>query len=267
MSIWLALLSVFSGYFLGGISFARIIGARVMPGEDISTTEFGMAGTDKKFELKSVSATSIAMRGGAKLGCLTSILDMAKVFAPTLLFKLLFPTQPYFLIVAAAGVAGHNFPIYYRFKGGRGVSPLYGGLLIIDWLAIPVSFLLSNLIGLGIFRDMFLAYTGGVLVLIPWFLWRFYGEPAYLIYAISVNIFFWPAILPELKMYYAYMRAGEIDRSKLLDAMEEGYGGSMIRMARERGWIKEEISSQDTVAEADSSVNTAKSDLIPPEEE
>lgn len=266
MNIWLAFFSAFTGYLLGGISFARIVGARYMPGEDITATEFGMVGTDKKFELKSVSATSIAMRGGAKLGCLTSILDMMKVFIPTLLMKMLSPESPYYLIVAAAGVAGHNFPIYYQFKGGRGVSPLYGGLLVIDWLAIPVTFLLSNLIGLGIFRDMFLAYTGGVLLLIPWFFWRFNGEPAYLFYAILVNIFFWPAILPELKMYYAYMRAGDIDRSKLLDAMEEGYGGSMIRMARERGWIKEKITSQVTVPDGDSEVTSDNSDLNPPEE-
>lgn len=223
-------------------------------------TEFDIRGSDKKFTLQSVSATSILVRAGPRLGCLTTILDMLKVFLPTLALRLLYPEHSYFLIASAAGIAGHNFPIWYRFKGGRGMSPLYGGLLVIDWLSIPVTLLASNIVGLLLFRDIFLAYTGGPLFLIPW-LWYRFDDPAYIVYAITVNLFFWAAILPELKLYRAFRKAGDIDKSEILDAMEGGFGGTVIHHARKRGWIKEKTTSQKPTGEVITEVTQAKPDL------
>ena len=37
---------------------------------------------------------------------------------------------------AVAVLLGHNYPVFHRFRGGRGQSPLYGGLLAIDWPAV-----------------------------------------------------------------------------------------------------------------------------------
>jgi hypothetical protein len=150
----------------------------------------------------------------------------------------LFPNANYDLVVAAAGVAGHNYPVYYGFKGGRGMSPLFGGLILIDWLAIPVTTLAGMVIGLVVLRDIFISYLAGPLLLFPWFWWRG-GDWRHLLYAAVVNVLFWSATWPEVREYYALKRAGEFDKGTLLEGLEHGHTGSLIRFLRKRGWIKE----------------------------
>jgi glycerol-3-phosphate acyltransferase PlsY len=207
MNLLTALLVALGGYLIGSISFTRIIGKRVAPGEDLSHTEFHYGDEGKSFSMRSVSATSLTFRKGVKPGCLASLLDMLKAILPTLVFKLYYPEQEYYLIAGAAVMAGHNFPIYYRFKGGRGMSSLYGSLLVFDWLSIPITFIGGTLLGGVILRDMFLAYTSGILFLIPWLWYRFDSIP-HLVFAVAVNLFFWIAILPELKDHIENRRAG-----------------------------------------------------------
>ena len=62
----------------------------------------------------------VRMQVGTRYGCLTAILDIAKVAIPALIFKLWQPETPYFLVTALFGLIGHDWPIYHRFKGGRG---------------------------------------------------------------------------------------------------------------------------------------------------
>ena len=111
-------------------------------------------------------------------------------------------------------MAGHNFPIYYRFKGGRGMSTLYGGLLVIDWLSIPVTAIGGTLFGGLLLRDMFFAYTSGILFLIPW-LWYRFDSPPYLLYGIVVNLLFWIAMIPELRDYIQKKRAGLTEKTNI----------------------------------------------------
>ena len=237
MNIWISLIAALIGYFLGAISFARLLGRKFAPDENLEKTTFAIPGSDQHFELKSVSATSIAMRKGPKEGCLTSILDMLKVTLPTLAFRLIFPHTYYYLIAAAAGVAGHNYPIYYGFKGGRGMSPLFGGLLIIDWLAIPITTAASMIIGLLLLKDVFFSYFGTILLLIPWILYRFTAWP-YWLYAVAINVLCWSATLPELTSYIKLKQSGIIQASNPLDSLGEGHTGVLIEFARKRGWIK-----------------------------
>ena len=234
MNYWIAFAAFLSGYLLGGISFARLIGKYAAPGENLLTTEVDIAGSDKKAMFRGVSATTIGIRKGPKLGCLTSILDAMKVFIPTLVFRLVYPEMDYFLIAAAAGVAGHNFPIYYKFKGGMGISPLFGALLVIDWVAIPVTTLISSILGFVVFKDLFLAYAGTTIVLIPWLWWRF-NSLSYVLFAVVVCILFWTAALPTLKGYFALKRSGEFNKANLL---ETGHSAKLIEGLKKRGLIK-----------------------------
>jgi glycerol-3-phosphate acyltransferase PlsY len=209
MNPWIAALAAMIGYSLGAVSFTRIVGRFCAPGSDMGDAEIPISGSDKTFHLRSYGATSVRAKAGARYGCLTSILDMIKVTLPALALRLLYPESLYFLILAACGVAGHNFPVFYKFKGGRGFSPLYGGLLVIDWLAIPVITLFGLMAGFWMTRYAFVAYFGVTLTLIPWF-WLRFDDSAYLLYALTVNALFWIASLPELKMYLAYTRAGNL---------------------------------------------------------
>ncbi len=238
MSIGTALIAALVGYLFGAVSFARIVGGRLLPGEDLTETEVEVRGSDQKFLFRSVSATTMMVRASPRFGCLTSIFDMLKAFVPTLAFKLLFPAENYYLVTAAASVAGHNFPLYYGFKGGRGISPLFGSLLVIDWLSIPVTNLIGLLVGTVLFRDVIAAYTGGLVLLMPWFWYRF-SDPAYFYFAVAVNVLFWMAFIPELKEYVRLRRTGQrAQRPSLRESFEKGYIGLVIEQARERGWIK-----------------------------
>ncbi len=231
-------IAILVGYLLGAISFARLVARVAVPETDISSTMMEIPGKNISLEMKSVSATSVMMHTGPKYGCLTSILDMAKVSIPTLAFMLMYPEENYFLITAVAGVAGHNFPIYYKFKGGRGVSPIFGSLLVIDWLAIPVTVLVSNILGLALFRNVMIAYTGFTILLIPWMWFRFH-QWAYVAYAVAVTLLFYLAMIPELKQYYALWQAGELEGIQMDEVMETTHMKYVLRMGKKMGFLKE----------------------------
>ena len=232
-----ALTATFVGYLLGAISFARLVAKFAVPDKDISHTALEIPGKDIKIDMTSVSATSVMMHTGPKFGCMTSILDMVKVTAPTLFFMLMYPGEYYFLITAVTGVAGHNFPIYYKFKGGRGVSPIFGGLLVINWLAIPITVLASNILGLALFRNVMLAYTGFTILLIPWMWFRF-EDWAYVAYAIAVTLLFYLAMIPELKQYYQLWRAGKLVDIDMDEVMGTTHMKYVLKFGQRVGLLK-----------------------------
>ena len=141
---------------------------------------------------------------------IVGLLDMAKAFAPTLAVRRHWPNEPYHLVVAVGTVVGHNYPLYHRFRGGRGQTPMYGSLLAIDWPAIPVTTAAGALVGVVMLRDLFVGYTLGMWLVVPWFAWR--GGRAEVLYALAVNALYAVATIPETKRYFALRRAGELER-------------------------------------------------------
>ncbi|WP_420629855.1 glycerol-3-phosphate acyltransferase [Candidatus Leptofilum sp.] len=236
MNIFIAVLAAIIGYLLGSISVARIMARLFLPGEDITTTTLQIPGADDKFEMTSVSATSLSLREGPRIGCTTSILDMLKVALPTLAFRLLFPeTSAYFLIAAGAGVLGHNFPIYHRFVGGRGITAVWGGLFVIDWLAVPITTVLGTILGLAA-KDVLLAYSGGILLLIP-LMWLRFQSWEFVAYALFVNGMYWWAMWPDLVKYLEFKRAGKAD--DMIAVLEQTDMGRGLKYMRKYGLIKD----------------------------
>jgi glycerol-3-phosphate acyltransferase PlsY len=235
MNPLLAFAAAFAGYLLGSFSAARLVGKIAIPRQDITKTEFAVPGTDEKMVMSAVSATSISLRAGPRLGCLTTILDMLKVTLPTLAFRLLYPNAPYFLIAALMGMVGHNWPIYHGFKGGRGFSAVFGGMWVIDWIAIFATSLGGMLFGLLIFRDVLIAYMAGMWLMIPWLWFRFH-DLSYLAYAVAINVIFAIAMLPELELYFKLKREGKID---LVSSLQTTEMGRVAKMAKRLGLIKD----------------------------
>jgi glycerol-3-phosphate acyltransferase PlsY len=233
MTILLYALALISGYLLGSISFTRILGRWFAPGEDLSITEVRMSESGDPFQMRSVSATSLAFRKGPKAGCLVSALDMLKAAIPVLAFRVLFPGTDYYWLAAAGSVMGHNFPVYYKFKGGRGMSPLYGGLLVIDWLSIPITTVAGMLLGIFVFRDMFAAWTFGVPLLIPWMILR-HKSPESILYSVLVTVFFFAAIYPELKDHLDKRRTGETEKVDIKEFFS-GAGNMFVRRGGKGG--------------------------------
>jgi len=206
-------LSVLFGYLVGSISFARLITYFVTKSFKVKEINEPVPGTDITFSSDSISATAVNINLGKKKGCLVSILDMTKVAIPTLLFRLLFPEEPYFLLVAAAGIAGHNYPVYHRFQGGRGESPIIGALLVINWFGILIANVAGMILGYLVGSVLVMRY-GWYFLTIFWY-WIFFNDIYYVLFAVVANFIFWNALRVELYKYY------KLEKEQNLDASEE----------------------------------------------
>jgi glycerol-3-phosphate acyltransferase PlsY len=229
----IALAAALVGYLLGSISFARLVARAVRPEADVTRIEVTLS-SGEVFVSGSVSASAARITMGRRYGCLTALLDMAKVAIPTLAFRLWAPDEPYFLIVAAAGLVGHDLPLYHRFRGGRGESPIYGGLLVIDPVAVIGTTVLGAVAGWVVGNILVLRWAGMVL-LIPW-LWLATGDPWVLAYIVFVDVAYLLAMRPELGQYAA-MRATGSDPTNEEIAVEFAMGASLGRFLDRYGLL------------------------------
>ena len=127
MSVLLVLFS----YLLGSISFSYFITKRIK-GVDIRKVGSGNAG-----------ATNISRVLGLKFALLVLFLDTLKGFVVALLASYLTPDTLLFLLCCGAVIIGHNWPVFFGFKG-RGVATTLGVFLVIAPIhtLIVLSFLI-----------------------------------------------------------------------------------------------------------------------------
>jgi glycerol-3-phosphate acyltransferase PlsY len=231
----IALVATLVGYLFGSISFARVISRFVAPSVDVTRTEIPMVGTDDKMQIP-VSGTAVSVQLGPKWGMTTAVLDMLKVALPALIFRLAFSNTYYFLIVATLGVVGHIWPIFHRFKGGRGLSPIYGGLFVVDFIGVWVTSFGGLLLGLLVVRDVVVAFMAGLWLMIPWLWFRTY-DVWYLAYGVAVNILFVVAMIPEIRQVMeARKKAGGANLTQDLDAVP--MTRMIAKMANRLGLLK-----------------------------
>lgn len=127
-AIW-PFVAALGAYAVGSLSFAVMV-SRVMGLSDPRT-----------FGSKNPGATNV-LRSGSKLAAVvTLLLDAAKGWLPVLLVRLY--GKPYGLdegsvaMVAIAAFAGHVYPVFFRFQGGKGVATALGVLLGVNpWLGL-----------------------------------------------------------------------------------------------------------------------------------
>lgn len=120
MDIFKYLVIVVAGYLLGSVSMSISFSRRIL-GEDVRHKGSGNAG-----------ATNMARVYGMRAGALTLAGDMAKAALAMLIGWLLLSDRG----LAAGGIAcivGHCFPVFYGFRGGKGVSAGAAIALAIDW--------------------------------------------------------------------------------------------------------------------------------------
>lgn len=226
---WIVIaLSSLLGYLMGAISFARLINYLVTKDKKIKPWVVSVPHTDEVFESDLVSATLVAKTLGPRYGCMTSIADMIKVALPALLVKLAFPEEPYYLAVALFGIIGHNYPVFYRFKGGRGESPLLGGLLVINWFGIIIVNVAASILGF-ITGSVLVIRWGGMVLMIFWY-WYYFNNIYFVGYMVLANFFYWFSMRKDLARY------NELKTKKGLKFTEEdvsdfiGMGKNMGRM-------------------------------------
>ena len=198
--VWFeTILSSSIGYLLGSISFTALA-LRFFASEEQKSeiqhpsTQVGESGREPIH-----GAYTTNRVWGARVGLSIALLDMIKVAVPMWIFKVfLYPNDYYYLLVSIAGVIGHNWPIFFRFKGGRGVSAIFASFFIIDWLGPFALPFLSAILGLMIFRNVAIAYFGSSFLMFPW-LWFRTFDPILLIWILTVNIVLYTAMIPDIR--------------------------------------------------------------------
>jgi len=181
------------GYLLGSIPFGVLIGRRSAR-VDVRQVGSGKAG-----------ATNVLRVAGKKAAALVGILDLLKGLLAVVFAGLIF-SQEYLLVggsslwwlarsaqvvAALSAIAGHNFPVFLKFKGGRGVATFFGGLFAL----CPAAALFGGevlILGAGLTRYVSLGSIAGVVgtyaILLP--LTIFNGFPIeYLVYTLVGSIF------------------------------------------------------------------------------
>ncbi|HOO98476.1 MAG TPA: glycerol-3-phosphate acyltransferase [Bacteroidales bacterium] len=209
----LSIVCCVAGYLIGSLSFARIIYHIVTRGRKIEPFAEPVPHSDEVFESDLVSATVVSKKLGARFGCLTSVCDMLKVVLPALAVKIIFPGQPYYLLLALFGVIGHIYPIYYKFTGGRGESSIIGILLLINWFGLLIVNAASLLLGF-ITGSVLVVRWGGYVLMVFW-LWYYFNDIRYAGFMVLINIFFWLSMRKDLARFY------ELKKKKGIEFTEE----------------------------------------------
>ncbi len=161
------ILFLMASYLAGAVPFGLMI-ARKVAGVDITQRGSG-----------NIGATNVARELGLKWGLLTLLLDLLKGYVPVLLFGLLHPRQEIWLAaVGFAALLGHQFSVFEKFKGGKGVATALGVYIALSPLSTLVVVLvfvltvgLSKFVSLGSMLSaaampIILALTGGNWILV-----------------------------------------------------------------------------------------------------
>lgn len=116
------------GYLLGSIPFGVVL------------TRTTGAGDLRAIGSGNIGATNVLRTGRKGLAAATLLLDALKGVAAILLVRLIFPGEPQLDPLAAFGaLLGHLYPIWLRFRGGKGVATFLGLLAILHWQTALVA--------------------------------------------------------------------------------------------------------------------------------
>ena len=139
VSLWLVPL----GYVSGSIPFGLLIG-KASTGVDVRGIGSG-----------NIGATNVLRAAGKGAAALTLALDMLKGWAPVALGRIVGASDALVAGVALAAFLGHLYPVFLRFRGGKGVATFLGVLLALlpkvaflvagVWLLIAAVFRYSSL--------------------------------------------------------------------------------------------------------------------------
>lgn len=161
---------IIMGYLLGSIPFGLLIGRR---SAKVDVRQYGSGKT---------GATNVLRAAGKKAAALVVILDVSKGVLAVLFAGLIIRGD--YLVVgefglgmlvaqvlaASAAIIGHIFPVFLKFKGGRGVAPFFGGLIAL----CPAAAIFGGqvlIIGAGLTKFASLGSIAGVVgtyaVLVP----------------------------------------------------------------------------------------------------
>ena len=131
-------------------------------------------------------ATNMLRVGGKKVAVLTLLGDMLKSLIPVALASALRVDDPTLALVGMAAFLGHLYPVFFGFRGGKGVATALGVLLGISWM-VGLATLATWLFMAKVFRYSSLAALTAA-VLAPVYMWLARPTPALLIMSVVMSM-------------------------------------------------------------------------------
>lgn len=167
------LLALVLGYALGSIPFGLIL------------TSLAGAGDLRSIGSGNIGATNVLRTGRKGIAAATLLLDLLKALAAVLLARHFWPGHEG--LAALGAILGHCFPVWLRFKGGKGVASMMGASLGLAW-PIGLAYAVTWLGLLAITRISSLAGMTAALVapVIAW--WLGHGDYALVLAGIAVLV-------------------------------------------------------------------------------
>lgn len=162
------------GYLLGSIPFAYIV-ARLKKGIDIRQVGGG-----------NVGALNVYREVGPAFGIIVLVTDLIKGVLIVYIARWLGLSDIWVCVAGFAAVAGHNWPVFLNFRGGRGAVTIMGVLIPL----IPIPFV----IGLGV-AVVVIMITSNVrlgmvgIACMPLITWLFDGEPVFIFFSLALFLF------------------------------------------------------------------------------
>ncbi|MDD5226226.1 MAG: glycerol-3-phosphate 1-O-acyltransferase PlsY [Candidatus Omnitrophica bacterium] len=129
-NLFLSLFFIVTAYLLGSIPFGLIAGFK-LKGLDI-----------REHGSKNIGATNVSRVVGKKWGILVLLLDALKGYIACILPAIFGQslTIPFQLLLGVSAILGHSFPVWLKFKGGKGVATSLGVFLTIAWIPTLITF-------------------------------------------------------------------------------------------------------------------------------
>ncbi|HLW76210.1 MAG TPA: glycerol-3-phosphate 1-O-acyltransferase PlsY [Bryobacteraceae bacterium] len=124
-------IALVAAYLLGGIPFGFLL-VKWKTGQDVRASGSG-----------NIGATNVLRTTGRLIAVVTLLLDIAKGFAAVWLASYLTNDETWMSAAALAVMAGHSFPVFLKFKGGKAVASFIGAFLYLTplpMLAILILF-------------------------------------------------------------------------------------------------------------------------------
>ena len=138
------LLAFALGYLFGSIPFGLLL------------TRFAGKGDLRDIGSGNIGATNVLRTGSKPLAAATLVLDCLKATAAILVARAIWPDSD--SAAAAGALIGHLYPVWLKFRGGKGVATLLGVLIALSWQAAVVF----AIVWVGLFLLLRYSSVGGI---------------------------------------------------------------------------------------------------------
>ncbi|WP_373485559.1 glycerol-3-phosphate 1-O-acyltransferase PlsY [Acetobacterium malicum] len=176
MSIVIGLVFVVAAYLIGNLNFAYIL-VKFLKNEDVRNYGSGNAGT-----------TNVLRVMGKNVAIPVFLLDALKGCLVVVIGRYVLSLNEVFLVLGGiAVVAGHNWPAFLQFRGGKGTATSLGVFLTYDW-EVAIIAIMIGLIVLAIWKMVSLTSMVGMMML-PIFALLFGRTVTEVIFAVVLCLF------------------------------------------------------------------------------